>query len=156
MRRSSLACVTLALVLTTSSACGPFGRTASDGGGTSSAPSTGPDSTGQSNGGAGGDDGSQFCALAKQLGAQNLQVFDGDSTTPEQQRQLLLNIDKLTAAAPDEIHADFVRFDEFEHKLFDAGGQATGGLSQEAGGQELRDSLARIGTYLDKHCGIHA
>ena len=136
----------MALVLTTSSACGPFGRTASDDRGTAPAPSTG----------AGGDDGSQFCVLAKQLGAQNLQVFDGDSTTPEQQHQVLLNIDKLTAAAPDEIHADFVRFDEFEHKLFDAGGQATGELSQEAGGPELRDSLARIGTYLDKHCGIHA
>src|SRR5690348_2547124 len=99
MRRSSLACATLALVLAAGSACGPR---------------IGPRPAGEPTAGAGGqkvgetNGDPQFCALAKQLGAQNLQVFDGDSTTPEQQRQVLLNVDKLTAAAPDEIHADFV------------------------------------------------
>jgi hypothetical protein len=32
---------------------------------------------------------------------------------------------------PVEIYVDFERFDEFEHKLFDAGGQADGELAQE-------------------------
>jgi len=171
MRRSWLARATstlalttvLTTALTTGSACDPFNRTVDNAGdpaggsggaaGVSAAPAGG---TTAGDGGDGGDDGSQFCALAKQKGAQNLEVFDGQSETPEQQRQVLLNIDALTAAAPVEIHADFVRFDQFEHKLFDAGGQATGDLAQEAGGPELRDSLARIGTYLDQRCGIHS
>lgn len=163
MRRSWLAIATLTLVLTTGSACGPFDGASSNAGSTASTPNTGvtPDTSGQPSatptGGVkagGSDDEAHFCALAKQTGAQNLQVFDAQSSTPEQQRQVLLNIDALTSAAPDEIHADFARFDEFEHKLFDAGGQANGELAQEAGGQELRNSLARIGTYLDQHCGI--
>ena len=69
---------------------------------------------------------------------------------------MLLNIDALAAAAPEEIHADFARFDEFENKLFDAGGNATGDLAQEAGGAELRDALDRIAAYLDTQCGIHS
>jgi hypothetical protein len=164
MRRSWLAIATLTLVLTTVSACGPFDGTSSSASGTASTPNAGvtPDASGKPAatpiGGAtaGGSDGeAYFCALAKEKGAQNLQVFDAQSSTPEQQRQVLLNIDALTSAAPEEIHADFVRFDEFEHKLFDAGGQADGELAQEAGGQDLRDSLTRIGAYLDQHCGIH-
>ncbi len=165
MRRSWLAIATLTLVLTTGSACGPFDTPSSNTGGTAATSNAGarPDANGQpaatATGGTtagGSDDEARFCALAKQKGAQNLQVFDAQSSTPEQERQVLLNIDTLTSAAPDEIHADFVRFDEFEHKLFDAGGQANGELAQEAGGQELRDALTRIGTYLDQHCGIHA
>jgi hypothetical protein len=163
MRRSWLAIATLTLVLTTGSACGPFDGTSSTAGGTASAPNPGvtrhasgqPAATPTGAATAAGGE-AHFCALAKQTGAQNLQVFDAQSSTPQQQHQVLLNIDALTSAAPEEIHADFVRFDEFEHKLFDAGGQADGELAQEAGGQDLRDSLTRIGTYLEQHCGIHA
>ncbi len=164
MRRSWLAILTLTLVLTTGSACGPFDGTSSNAGGRPTAPATGasPDANGTpppnpaGTATATGDDEARFCALAKQKGAENLQVFDAQSATPEQQRQVLLNIDALTSAAPGEIHADFVLFDEFEHKLFDAGGEANGELAQEAGGQELRDALTRIATYLDQHCGIHS
>jgi hypothetical protein len=165
MRRSWLVIGTLAVALATSSACGPFDASSSNAGGT---PIGGPSSASgtpavaatekTSTGGAATDVGgdAQFCALAKEKGAQNLEVFDAQSSTPQQLRQVLLNIDALAAAAPEEIHADFARFDEFEHKLFDAGGNPSGDLAQEAGGEELRDSLARIAAYLDQHCGIHS
>ncbi|ADP81551.1 hypothetical protein FraEuI1c_3544 [Pseudofrankia inefficax] len=97
-----------------------------------------------------------FCALARAKGAANLNVFDGDSTTPEQERQVLANIDDLTTAAPAVIHPDFVRFDAFEHALLAENGTPDPALSQEAGGQELRDSLQNISDYLGQHCGIHA
>ena len=150
MRRSWLAIATLMVVLSAGSGCRPFNGSSDSGGG--SAPVT--SSTKQSDPAAGNADAVQFCALAKEKGAANLQVFDAQSSTPEQAHQVLVNIDDLTAAAPAEIHADFVRFDTFEHKLFDAGGNASGALAQEAGGQELRDALTRIAAYLHEHCGI--
>ena len=163
MRSSCLVIGTLTVALATSSACGPFDAGSSNAGsaplGGSSAATGTPAGTGgnvSSSGETAGDGGAaQFCALAKEKGAQNLEVFDAQSSTPEQQYQVLLNIDALAAAAPEEIHADFARFDEFEHKLLDAGGNPTGELAQEAGGEELRDALTRIAAYLDTHCGIH-
>jgi hypothetical protein len=97
-----------------------------------------------------------FCALARAKGAANLNVFDGDSTTPEQERQVLANIDDLTTAAPAAIHPDFVRFDTVEHALLAENGTPDPALSQEAGGQELRDSLQNISDYLGQRCDIHA
>jgi hypothetical protein len=167
MRRSWLVITTLAVILATGSACQPLdgssGNAGSTPGAAGSAAAGAPPAAGSSPGnasptGAVADDGgaAQFCALAKEKGAQNLQVFDAQSATPEQQRQVLLNIDALAAAAPAEIHADFALFDEFEHKLFAAGGDATGDLAQEAGGQDLRNALAHIAAYLDRECGIHS
>jgi len=97
-----------------------------------------------------------FCALARAKGAENLNVFDGESTTPAEERQVLVNIDDLTAAAPAAIHPDFVRFDAFEHALSAENGTPDPTLAQEAGGTELRDSLQNISNYLGQHCGIHA
>jgi hypothetical protein len=149
------------VVLATGSACNPLDTTSSNDGSapTSATPATTATMTTTTSATAAapadGGDAARFCVLAKEKGAQNLEVFDAQSATPEQRQQVLRNIDAMTAAAPEEIHADFVRFDEFEHKLFDAGGNANGDLAQEAGGAELRDSLTRIADYLDKHCGIH-
>jgi hypothetical protein len=141
----------------TGSACGPLDGSSSTGSTPNSASSPAAAAAGASpTGGTADDQRAQFCALAMEKGAQNLQVFDAQSSTPAEQQQVLLNIDALAAAAPDEIHADFARFDEFEHKLLAAGGNPTGELAQEAGGQELRDALTRIAAYLDKHCGIHS
>jgi len=167
MRRTSLVIATLAATLATSSACGPFdGNSGNAGSSPTAGPTAAKTALGAAVAGAAphasptgattGDGDAQFCALAKEKGAQNLEVFDAQSSTPEQQHQVLLNIDALAAAAPEEIHDDFARFDEFEHKLLDAGGNPTGDLAQEAGGQELRDALTRIAAYLDTHCGIHA
>jgi hypothetical protein len=168
MRRSWLVIGTLAVALATNSACGPFDASSGNSGnapiGRSSTAARTPAAAAAGAAGstsasaAAADDGgaAQFCALAKEKGAQNLEVFDAQSSTPEEQHQVLLNIDALAAAAPQEIHADFARFDEFEHKLLGAGGNPTGELAQEAGGEELRDSLTRIAAYLDTHCGIHS
>jgi hypothetical protein len=167
VRHSWLVIGTLAVALATNSGCGPFDASSGNAGsapiggpstvtGTPAAAAVGAAGNTSASGGAPGDGGdAQFCALAKEKGAQNLEVFDAQSSTPEQQHQVLLNIDALAAAAPEEIHADFARFDGFEHKLLGAGGNPTGELAQEAGGPELRDALARIAAYLDTHCGIH-
>ncbi|WP_131831558.1 hypothetical protein [Pseudofrankia asymbiotica] len=111
----------------------------------SQVPTTGP---------AGSD--ASFCALARAKGAANLNVFDGESTTPAEERQVLTNIDDLTTAAPAVIHPDFVRFDTFEHALFAENGTPDPVLAQEAGGEGLRGALQNISDYLGQRCGIHA
>jgi len=121
----------------------------------SAQPATSPGRTVAATTVAGGSD-AAFCALARADGAANLNVFDGESTTPTEERQVLANIDDLTAAAPTAIHPDFVRFDAFEHALSAQNGTLDPTLAQEAGGPELRDSLQNISGYLGQHCGLHA
>jgi hypothetical protein len=153
MHRRTTVAALLAALLIAGSACQPPGGSSPP---AASSPRAAPSPAGTGQSGSRGDEDAKFCALAKQTGAANLEVFDAQSSTPEQLRQVLANIDALTAAAPPAIHADFVRFDTFEHKLFDAGGNASGDLAQEAGGPELRDALQRIANYLAQHCDIHS
>jgi hypothetical protein len=100
------------------------------------------------------DGDAQFCALAKARGAANLSVFDSSSTTPDQVRQVVRNIDDMAAAAPPVIHDDFALFDQFERRLLAENETPDPALDQEAGGQELRDALTHLATYLTQTCGI--
>lgn len=162
MRRSLLATGALAAVLVAASGCDPLG--AASGGPVGSAPAGAASApAGAASGGvapsaapsASADDVAAFCALAKRQGVQHLDVFDGQSTTPAEARQWLANLDAMAAAAPEEIHDDYARYDDFEHRLADAGGNATGDLADEAGGEDLRDAINRIAAFLDQNCGIH-
>jgi hypothetical protein len=157
MRRSIRTVAVLALILAAASACqiggeqsasGPPGQAA----GSTVAPAASAPTLAAS--APAGDDDAAFCALAKQTGMKNLNVFDGNSTTEEQAHQVLANIDALTAAAPAVIKADFQRFDKLEHALFDAGGTPDVSVMQEAGGAEVRDALQHIVDYLKNQCGI--
>lgn len=155
MRRKVHTFTVLALVVAAAAGCHAGGQASAASTSTRSQPSTvagqpaAPSATAA-------DSDPAFCALARAKGAANLEVFDGDSTTPAEERQVLANIDDLTAAAPGAIHPDFVRFDAFEHALSAENGTPDPTLAQEAGGQELRDSLQHISDYLGQRCGIHA
>jgi hypothetical protein len=93
-----------------------------------------------------------FCALAKEKGAENLVKIQDQSAAGGDSRDVLANLDAITAAAPSDIKPDFTRLDTLEHALL--GGKPDQKTIAQAESPDTIASLQRIAAYLSDKCGI--
>jgi len=97
-------------------------------------------------------DPSAFCALAKEKGAENLVKIQDQSAAGGDTRDILANLDAITAAAPSDIKPDFTRLDTLEHAIL--GGKPDQKTIAQAESPDTIASLQRISAYLSDKCGI--
>jgi len=143
----------LVATLTLAAGCQPGNDTAAPQAATSAAGAgNGASAPPPGNGGTPDGDSSAFCALAKEKGAENLVRIQDQSAAGGDTRDILANLDAITAAAPPDIKPDFTRLDTLEHAIL--GGKPDQKTLAQAESPDTIASLQRISAYLSDKCGI--